>query len=36
MRRPASGRILLLGFALVTNVTLAATSTIVLAVEGMT
>ena len=36
MRRPASVLILLLGFALVTHVALAATSTVVFAVEGMT
>ena len=36
MRRPASVLIFLLGFTLVTNVALAATSTVVLAVEGMT
>ena len=36
MKRPASVLILLLGFALVTNIALAATSTVVLAVEGMT
>ena len=36
MRRPASILILLLGLALVANAVLAATSTVVLAVEGMT
>ena len=36
MRRPVSVLILLLGFALVTSVALAATSTVILAVEGMT
>ena len=36
MRRSMPMLILLLGFALVTNIALAATSTVVLAVEGMT
>ena len=36
MRRPASVLIVLLAFALVSNVASAATSTVVLAVEGMT
>ena len=36
MRRPGSILILLLGLALVANAALAATSTVVLAVEGMT
>ena len=36
MRRRTFVLILLLGLALVTNVALAATSTVILAVEGMT
>ena len=36
MRRPASVLLLFLGLALVANVALAATSTIVLTVDGMT
>ncbi len=36
MSRPASVWVLLVGLALVTNTALAATSTVVLAVEGMT
>ena len=36
MRRPVPMLILLFGLALVANVALAATSTVVLAVEGMT